>query len=54
VPEYWRCTPTLCWPFLEKPGFIDNEYALGIAEMLDHLGAQIVSDFIGLPSGAAQ
>ena len=40
--------------FLEKPGFVEDQHAVGIPQRLPAIGAQLVADGVGVPIGAAQ
>ena len=40
--------------FLEKPRLINHERGLRIAQMLDHIGAQILPDSLRIPHGTPQ
>ena len=39
---------------LEKAGLVEHQHGVGIAQMLDDIGPQIVADGIGVPAHAAQ
>jgi hypothetical protein len=40
--------------FFEKPGFVEDQHAVGIPQMLHAIDAQLVADGVGVPIGAAQ
>ena len=40
--------------FLEETGLIDDEHGLGMPEVLDDIGPQIVADLIGIPVGGSE
>ena len=40
--------------FFEKPGFVEDQHAVGIPQMLHDIGAQLIADGVGVPVGAAQ
>jgi hypothetical protein len=37
--------------FFEKSRLIDDEHGLGLPQIVDHIGPQVLPDFIGLPLG---
>ena len=39
---------------LEKAGFIHDEYGVGMAEVLDDVGAQVVTHLVGIPLGRGE
>ena len=39
---------------LEKAGLIQHQHGVGIAEMLDHIGAQVIAHRIGIPVHAGK
>ena len=54
VPEYWRLTPADLSPFLRKPVSSSTSTAVGIAQVLDHVGAQIIAHGVGIPVHAGE
>jgi hypothetical protein len=41
-------------PFFHKPGLIEHQHSLGIAQRLDHVGTQLITHGIGVPPRAPQ
>jgi hypothetical protein len=39
---------------LEEAGLVDDERAIGVGQVLHHIGAQIVADGVGVPVGASE
>ena len=54
MPEYWRWTPTEVVPFLRNPVSSTTSTAPRVAQVLDHIGAQVVADPVGVPVGGGQ
>src|SRR5829696_3604047 len=60
VPEYWRWTPADLVPFLRKPVSSSTRTASShqdrvvITQVLDHVGAQIIAERIGVPVNARE
>ena len=48
-PTLLACHPSRMLAFFEQPRLIDDEHGLGIAQMLDHIGLQVIPDLIGIP-----
>jgi len=40
--------------FLEEAGFINDQHRIGMAEVLDDVGTQVVADLIGVPVGGGE
>ena len=38
---------------LEEPGLVDHQDRVGVAQVLDHVGPQVVADRVGVPFGPA-
>ena len=41
--------PSRMLAFCEQPRLIDDEHGLGITQMFDHRGLEVIPDLIGLP-----
>src|SRR5215218_5509643 len=63
VPEYWRWTPADLVPFLRKPVSSNTRTATPgpqhqdrgvVTQVLDHVGAQIIAERIGVPVNARE
>jgi hypothetical protein len=54
VPEYWRCTPTEVVPFLRNPVSSTTSTPARVAQVLDHIAAQVVADQVRVPPGGGQ
>ncbi|GEB57223.1 hypothetical protein GCM10017674_60950 [Streptomyces gardneri] len=48
VPVYWRWTPTVAVPFFIAR-LVDHAHGLRIVQVLDHVGAYVISDRVGVP-----
>jgi hypothetical protein len=41
-------------PLLHEPGLVEHQHGAGIAEMLHHVGPQVVADRVGVPPPPAE
>src|SRR3954453_1941392 len=41
-------------PFLDKAGLVQHQHGIGVAQLRDNIGAQIVAHLIGIPAHAGQ
>jgi hypothetical protein len=41
-------------PLLHEPGLVEHQHGAGVAELLDHVGPQVVLDRVGIPAHPAQ
>ena len=49
VPEYCRATPADLTPFFRKPGVIDDQHPVRVAEVLNHVVTDIVTHGVDVP-----
>ena len=41
-------------PFFHKAGFVEDQHAIGVLQMLDDIGPQCITRCVGVPVGPAQ
>jgi hypothetical protein len=54
VPEYWRCTPRGGSALLDEASVVEDEDAVGLAELVGDVCLQVVADVVGVPGGCVQ
>jgi hypothetical protein len=54
VPEHCRWTPAERVPFLDEPGVVSDQHAVGVAEAFDQVAAKVVPDQMRIPARAVE